>query len=179
MKISSSLAIAAVMALALPLRAEWVEAHPSPVKITELPAVAQEALLKAAPGSGIEAIVKWPGFYMIDLTLNGLQKTVRVNEEGTKCDEPRQFNRRARVNQGTVINWSDLPLAVRDLMGTKFQGAPLGEVRRGVAVYRATLLTPTGKVFLFVTEDGTILPAGREAKGPGAGGGAPTPGAGK
>jgi hypothetical protein len=172
MKLSNSMALLAVLAITIEARAAWTEARPSPVPMPNLPAAAQQSLLEAAGGAGIESIVKWPAFYMIDLTLDGVQKTVRVNEEGTRCDEPRKLDRTARVNQGTLTDWSELPLAVRNLVSGKFQGAPLGEVRRGATVYRATLATGGGKGFVWVTDDGKILPMGKE-RGRGQGGGPP------
>ena len=146
-----SLVVAAVLAFTLSARAEE---KPSEVKLADLPAAVQQAVVQSAGGSTIQRIIKAPVMYEINFMQAGVNQNFLVNETATKTEGPRPVGEKG---PGSAIQWTDLPEAVQKLLSAKFPGVTYVELRRRTVVYVATVQTAEGTALVRVEQDGKVL----------------------
>jgi len=128
------------------------------VQVADLPAAVRKALDERALGDAIQRVNASPVSYMVELTLGGKKMAVWVNESGTALEGPGLVPSDAKEKLGATLAWSDLPQSVQNVVSTKFQGAPLGEIRKSQVIYTIHLLRGQEVVPLRVTERGQVLP---------------------
>lgn len=128
------------------------------VQVADLPAAVRKALDERALVGAIQRVNASPVYYMVELTWEGKKMAVWVNQSGTALEGPGPVPGDAKEKLGAALAWSDLPEAVQNLVSTKFQGAPLGEIRKSQVIYTIHLLHGEEVVPLRVTERGQVLP---------------------
>ena len=141
--------------LALALAAYAGDEKGNVVQFNDLPAAVQQALTQQAGNATVQKIIKSPIMYEVDFTLDGAKQNILVSDDATKTEGPRPAA--SCKPAGTVVQWSDVTDAVKNLVATKLAGASVDEVRRRASTYAATL-DDGGKISVVcVAEEGAVL----------------------